>query len=134
MHFEKFVLFFLMKKMSSGFTRRGPDVVTEELAAVLSTKSSYEFKALFDVVHENLRARNAATGGEEMMRLKTYERLQFLVGQGAVKKTITADSKKYQGVSQAMRDLTAQLKALRAGMPEKIKAPKVAAATARRSS
>jgi len=70
-----------MKNNYSGFSRRGPDVVVEEIVGVLSRKASYEFKALFDVVHENLRARNAASGGEEMMRLKTYEKLQNLVGQ-----------------------------------------------------
>jgi len=86
-----------MKNNYSGFSRRGPDVVVEEIVGVLSRKASYEFKALFDVVHENLRARNAASGGEEMMRLKTYEKLQNLVGQGAVKKTITENGKKYEG-------------------------------------
>jgi len=28
---------------------------------VLSRRTSYEFKELFDIVHENLRARNAAS-------------------------------------------------------------------------
>jgi hypothetical protein len=44
----------------TAFSRRLPDLVTEELAAVLSSRSSYEFKELFEVVHENLRNRNAA--------------------------------------------------------------------------
>ena len=39
----------------TAFSRRLPDLVTEELAAVLSSKSSYEFKELFDIVHENLK-------------------------------------------------------------------------------
>ena len=52
------------------FSRRLPDLVTEELASVLSKRSSYEFKDLFEVVHENLKARNAASGGEEMLRLR----------------------------------------------------------------
>ena len=47
-----------------------------------------------------------------MMRLKTYERLQFLVGQGAVKKNY-GRQKRYRGVTDAMRELTAQLKASR---------------------
>ena len=81
------------------FSRRGPDIVTEELAVVLSGKASYEFKPLFDLVHENLRARNAASGGEEMLRLRTYEKLQPLVGRGMVRKTINKTVKEYKGLA-----------------------------------
>ena len=55
------------------FSRRAPDNITEELVAVLSSKASFEFKGLFDVIFLNLRERNAASGGEEMLRLRTYE-------------------------------------------------------------
>lgn len=58
------------------FARRAPDSITEELVAVLSGPKSYEFKALFLVIHAALRARNAASGGEEMLRLRTYDKLQ----------------------------------------------------------
>ena len=78
----------------NAFSRRLPDLVTEELVAVLTSKNSYEFKELFDLVHSNLRARNAASGGEEMLRLRAYEKLQTLVSRGMVKKTI----KKYKGL------------------------------------
>ena len=81
-----------------GFSRRGPDQVAQELATVLSKKESFEFKALFLVVHANLRARNAANGGEEMLRLRTYEKLQNLVQAGIVKKT----GKEYRGVAAAL--------------------------------
>jgi len=74
----------ILKK--NAFSRRVPDLVTEELVAVLSRRASYEFKELFDIVHENLRARNAASGGEEMLRLRAYEKLQNLVARGAVRK------------------------------------------------
>lgn len=79
----------------TAFSRRLPDLVTEELVSVLSRKSSFEFKQLFDIVHENLRARNAASGGEEMLRLRAYEKLQNLVARGMVKKT----GKKYKGLA-----------------------------------
>jgi hypothetical protein len=85
----------------TAFSRRLPDLVTEELASVLSSKSSYEFKELFDVVHENLRARNAASGGEEMLRLRAYEKLQNLVARGMVKK----DGKKYKGIPKQLATL-----------------------------
>ena len=79
----------------TAFSRRLPDLVTEELVSVLSRKSSFEFKQLFEIVHENLRARNAASGGEEMLRLRAYEKLQNLVARGMVKKA----GKKYKGLA-----------------------------------
>ena len=65
---------------------------------MLSKKTSFEFKPLFEIVHANLRARNAASGGEEMLRLRAYEKLQNLVQGGIVKKT----GKKYRGVTPAL--------------------------------
>lgn len=85
-------------KSPTSFSRRGPDRVAEELATVLSSKTSFEFKSLFTVVHANLKARNAASGGEEMLRLRAYEKLQNLVGAGIVKKT----GKEYRGVAAAL--------------------------------
>lgn len=85
-------------KSSYGFSRRGPDRVAEELATVLSKKASFEFKTLFTIVHANLKARNAASGGEEMLRLRAYEKLQNLVQAGIVKKT----GKEYRGVTAAL--------------------------------
>ncbi len=82
----------------NAFSRRLPDLVTEELVAVLSQKSTFEFKQLFEVVHENLRARNAASGGEEMLRLRAYEKLQNLVARGMVRK----NGKKYKGLASAL--------------------------------
>ena len=41
----------ILKK--NAFSRRVPDLVTEELVAVLSRRASFEFKQLFDIVHEN---------------------------------------------------------------------------------
>lgn len=70
----------------NAFSRRVPDLVTEELVAVLSRRTSFEFKQLFEILHENLRARNAASGGEEMLRLRAYEKLQNLVARGMVKR------------------------------------------------
>jgi predicted house-cleaning noncanonical NTP pyrophosphatase (MazG superfamily) len=85
----------------TAFSRRLPDLVTEELASVLSSKTTYEFKDLFEVVHENLRNRNAASGGEEMLRLRAYEKLQNLVARGMVKK----EAKKYKGIPKQLATL-----------------------------
>ena len=82
----------------SVFSRRLPDLVTEELMNALSRRASYEFHQLFDIVHANLRSRNAASGGEEMLRLRAYEKLQNLVARGLVSK----NAKKYRGKPSAI--------------------------------
>lgn len=98
-----------MSQNTSGFSRRGPDIITEELVAVLLGNCEFEFKALFEVVHMQLRARNAASGGEEMLRLRAYEKLQSLVGIGAVKKV----GKQYKANLQSLLDLNVRMKELR---------------------
>jgi len=87
-----------MNKKSSGFSGRGPDRVEEEIVAVLTKKASLEFKALFLIVHANLKARNAAGSGEDILRLRAYEKLQNLVQAGIVNKT----GKEYTGVASAL--------------------------------
>ena len=103
----------MAKKRSISFTRRAPDNLTEELVAVLSSKASFEFKPLFDILLVNLRERNAASGGEEMLRLRAYEKLQGLVSQGAVNRTITGSTKKYKGVVTRLQTLSAEMKIVR---------------------
>jgi hypothetical protein len=92
----------LLSPMATQFggnsSRRGPDLITEELVLALSGSASFEFKPLFDIIYENLRARKKTSGGEEMMRLRAYEKLQSLVSQGMVKKTITKAGKHYKGL------------------------------------
>ena len=86
----------MVMQRKSAFSRRLPDLVTEELVSVLSRKgASFEFKQLFDVVHDRLKKRNAASGGEEMLRLRAYEKLQHLVSRNMVKK----NGKKYKGLA-----------------------------------
>jgi hypothetical protein len=119
-----------MSSKFSTFSRRGPDNVTEELVETLSSPKSYEFKALFLVVHAALRARNAASGGEEMLRLRSYEKLQNLVSHGQVKKT----GKLYKGVPKAIQLLSKELKEFRANGPSFTpKPPVVAAAPVKRA-
>src|SRR5216684_5103763 len=111
-----------MSKASTYFTRRAPDNISEELVAVLSSKASFEFKPLFDIVLLNLRERNLASGGEEMLRLRVYEKLQGLVGRGAVNRTVTGTTKKYKGVAPRMTTLKAEMKVLRADWAKKVRA------------
>ncbi len=70
----------------TSFTRRVVDHVTDELVNVLVDEKSYEFKALFLKVYEGLKVKNAVSGGEEMLRLRCYEKLQGLSARGLVEK------------------------------------------------
>ena len=112
----------MSKSVGASFSRRMPDNVTEELVAVLSSKASFEFKPLFDIILLNLRERNAASGGEEMLRLRVYEKLQGLVGQGAVNRTVNGTTKKYKGVAPRMNTLRAEMKVLRSEWAKKVQA------------
>ena len=117
----------MSKRSGISFTRRAPDNITEELIAVLSSKASFEFKPLFEIILLNLRERNAASGGEEMLRLRAYEKLQGLVNQGAVNRTISGGTKKYKGVAARMVVLRDEMKALRADCNERALAKAAAA-------
>jgi hypothetical protein len=74
---------------------------------------------LFEIILINMRERNAASGGEEMLRLRAYEKLQGLVNQGAVNRTVTGGTKKYKGVGARLVVLRAEMKALRAACNER---------------
>lgn len=78
------------------FSRRLPDHVTDELVVVLSEKKTFSFNSLFEQVFENLKVRNAVSGGEEMLRLRAYEKLQNLVTRGLVEKI----GKEYKGTAR----------------------------------
>ena len=112
----------MSKAITASFRRRIPDNITEQLVAVLSSRASFEFKPLFDIVIAKLRERNAASGGEEMLRLRLYEKLQGLVNQGAVNRTVDGITKKYKGVPPHMATLRAEMKVLRADWAKKVRA------------
>ena len=94
---------------------------------MLSSRTSFEFKPLFDIIMINLRERNAASGGEEMLRLRVYEKLQGLVQRGVVSRTVTGITKKYKGVAPRMVVLRAELKAMRDEWRQKLAAKAAAA-------
>ena len=115
------------KRSGISFTRRAPDNLTKELVAVLSSNASFEFKPLFEIILLNLRERNAASGGEEMLRLRAYEKLQGLVHRGAVNRTITGTTKKYKGVATRIAALRTEIKAIRAACDQRARAKAAAA-------
>ena len=89
---------------------------------MLSSKASFEFNPLFEIILLNLRKRNATNGGEELLRLRVYEKLQGLVYQGAVKRTVTGITKQYKGIPKRMVVLRTKMKALRAACKERARA------------
>ena len=93
-----------MNKRKSPF-RPAQDFVSEEMVAALLKKTVYDFNSLFEVVHEHLRARNAAGSGKEMLRLRVYEKLRILVAQGLVKKT----DKEYTGIRAELQKRLAEM-------------------------
>ena len=103
----------MTKTFGGTFSRRGPDALTEELAVILSGKDRFEFKPLFALVYANLRSRNLASGGEEMLRLRVYEKLQALVSRGMVDKKICDGVKEYYGLAS----LSAALPVLQISKP-----------------
>ena len=79
------------------FSRRLPDHVTDELVNVLHAEDKFfGFNDLFEKVFERLKERNAVSGGEEMLRLRAYEKLQNLVTRGLVEK----QGKEYKGLER----------------------------------
>lgn len=118
----------MAKPSGSSFSRRAPDNITEELVAILSSKASFEFKPLFDIILANLRERNLASGGEEMLRLRAYEKLQSLVAQGAVDRKVNGTTKKYKGVAARLATISAEQKVLRKEWDQRASAKAAAAA------
>ncbi len=77
------------------FSRRVPDHVTDEIVNVLGDDSRFfAFNDLFEAVYARLKERNAVSGGEEMLRLRSYEKLQNLVTRGMIEK----ENKEYRGL------------------------------------
>jgi hypothetical protein len=68
------------------FNRTSFDHITEELVIALSDGESMEFKDLFTKVYLELKRKKAGSGSEEVLRLRCYDRLLKLAGNGLVEK------------------------------------------------
>lgn len=101
------------------FSRRLPDHVTDELVNALTIKKTYEFNTLFEAVYEQLKLRNAVSGGEEMLRLRAYEKLQNLVSRGLVEKI----GKTYRGLEGVQNARTPVIPPLPGALPVAASAP-----------
>ncbi len=91
------------------FSRRVPDHVTDELVTVLSKEREVfvKFNELFAKVYANLKEKNAVSGGEEMLRLRAYEKLQDLVTRGMVEK----NGRTYRGLDRIEEAVSSQVAA-----------------------
>lgn len=74
------------KKRYQFCQRRVADPISEELTKILMDGAEHEFRPLFSGVFQALKARKAVGGGEEMIRLRCYEKLIRLTQAGLVVK------------------------------------------------
>lgn len=79
-------------------SRRVPDLLMEELVAALLCSKTIEFKSLFSLIHTALKEKKVSGGGEEMLRLRTYDKLQSLVRDGNVTKV----QGRYKGIRKQL--------------------------------
>jgi len=80
------------------YLRHGKDNAAAELIAALLQQPTYLFSELFHAVHERLKARKVSNVGEDMLRLRVYEKLQAFVAEGLVNKS----EKRYSGLQPAL--------------------------------
>jgi hypothetical protein len=97
----------MMMKRTFRFARTGPDFLGDELTEALKSDAWFEFNPLFIRVYNKLRERKATGGGQEMLRLRMYEKLQGLVKRGIVEK----NGKSYRGNAPALAALAEQVAA-----------------------
>ena len=76
-------------------------------AAILSAAEWIEFKPLFLLLHARLCERKVTGGGEEMLRLRAYDKLQELVHHGMVEKR----DRQYRGVEERLAAFAEHLEA-----------------------
>lgn len=94
-------------KRAFRLARLGPDFLLDELTDALRLNAWQEFNGLFLVVYGKLRERKAATAGQEMLRLRMYEKLQQMVQLGVVEKT----GKQYRGITTKLNSWAEHLAA-----------------------
>lgn len=88
-------------KRTFRFARTGPDPLMDELTDALRCDAWFEFNPLFLQVYGKLRERKAIGGGQELLRLRIYDKLQNLVQRGIVERK----GKQYRGVVLALAAL-----------------------------
>lgn len=72
--------------VNSSFSRKHPDLLTDELIGILLNEDIIEFPDIFSRVVAALKNKQQHVGGEEILRLRVYEKLQSIVSAGGAKK------------------------------------------------
>ncbi len=68
-------------------SRRAPDLLTDELMVILhEAAGTLEFNDIFQRTVAVMKEKKMSVGGEEILRLRIYEKLQNLVGIGCLTK------------------------------------------------
>lgn len=65
-------------------SRKAPDLVTNELIVILHQAGMLEFNDIFQRTVIVMKEKHMSLGGEEILRLRIYEKLQSLVSSGGL--------------------------------------------------
>ena len=76
----------MLEDRRSRSSRKTPDLVTDELILILHEAGMLEFNDIFQRTVVVMKAKNMSLGGEEILRLRIYEKLQNQVSAGGLMK------------------------------------------------
>ena len=76
----------MLEDRRSRSSRKTPDLVTDELILILHEAGMLEFNDIFQRTVVVMKAKHMSLGGEEILRLRIYEKLQNLVSAGGLMK------------------------------------------------
>ena len=76
----------MLEDRRSRSSRKTPDLVTDELILILHEAGMLEFNDIFQRIVVVMKAKHMSLGGEEILRLRIYEKLQNLVSAGGLMK------------------------------------------------
>ena len=72
----------MLEDRRSRSSRKTPDLVTDELIIILHEAGMLEFNDIFQRTVIVMKQKHMSLGGEEILRLRIYEKLQGLVSAG----------------------------------------------------
>ncbi len=76
----------MLEDRRSRSSRKTPDLVTDELIIILHEAGMLEFNDIFQRTVIVMKQKHMSLGGEEILRLRIYEKLQGLVSAGGLVK------------------------------------------------
>lgn len=69
-----------------GSSRKSPDLVTDELIDIMQNAGVLEFNEIFLQMLSTMKEKKMPMSGEEILRLRIYDKLQNLVSAGGLMK------------------------------------------------